>query len=1853
MSLDGSAAKEIKQQIALARKRELAFGLCFGKKIENSVFILHKTKASKILGKQAKADGETALFTFGRLTLKGKDLSVSIDGKILPGFARKARKLFMVVGLKFNIIVLDPSGQVIESDADEDEAEVGKDQAPTSPGTPPSPKTPQKGETAEDTAEAPEAPSDQPDPLAEKWKTAATKVEANLAKLGNIAGIDLTQVNALWAAIQGKAKTGAYKTALDFIGKLSDAMKTAARDAAALAKRQAMLEAKWQQASTKLTPLVAEALALGTPQSKKIQAVWALINAKVSATPPDFETALKAVGPLAKSISEARQAAPETRPEEPAPAPLQAASEDGETLTAPKPSAPEKGPSDQEPPPEVAGDSPELDLSEQIQRIEAEIKSLTDGPIASYNSLIAEAVSQTPEAWNSAFQKIAKLVSDAKATPTPDSAAKLDIGEKALIGIKRAIATETQAKTGFQKALTIFDLRLVPLTSHPKSGSSEIAPEITKIADIRAAAIEKSKTHALKAATDELTAAEPVIAITEIMADDFAHFAAIDGDRKIKADTDRGKVTGAAAVDDPAREMEGLYDAAQLDCAAKKFKDGIKKLDKIAEIFITTTTVKELKASYEKNRPIAKDWIDHWAGLAVDIKQLIAAKLAELDSCYAGSDIATTSDYSVSSQKLSPIWSVIAHLKSEIPTVQQYPPKLLTFETKLRDFKAHDGASGIQVMILKMEADLVAAKAEAALHKFSTASAVLATTETQWPASLAQANSCKSYKEKRISVQGKIEALKNVPQAASLIEAAKALMTEAALLALKCDFTVANSTLADAEKRVDNAKAAAEADLDIDALHDEAALDKSKKKWAPAFKVFTDIRDKVLAADVGNDLSAFIAKAQVPAMEAEKAHKAKKHDDARAHLDSAIANLKLAMVLVHQHRAYADIKLSLGTQVVALAPLNVDSCLQPHINNINVMIGEADDLTKPEAYDYKAAEAKLAAARKIWDQARADGEVHKQIVKLRTSATAIITSITTEGGAVAAQLAHRITEIQTLLDDGAALQIGGDFKAAAAKAKAATDWEAPTAEDMTTLKTVLGWEDPYFKVPRAALIGPGKEAGAHQVARADVDFAKYQTLKTEHIYSAAQRVFANAYQKITACKALVAMADLYHPALTDTQAATELLDGERNAATAALIKDIEDRLAATKVDETKTDLTENSYSQATKALLQITTLAKALLVKIKGSSDYETARKAAKDKLDEAQGHKHADAIAAQLIRLTTKYGNLVKLAPSDYATAKTMADELAASAEDAIKTAGNHALLEAVNAAIGGDEDSALWWPQVALAKLSIKFIASKDNADIAQKYLDLANAEIDSCQQDGLAAKEAKAHLLAALEACNAADEIMSQYGFLVQEIARAQTALSAVKTHGETAYVTTDIAEIEKLLARAETTAKTGQNFDKVSADIEAAIVMIGHALALADQHKDYTDLRAKPEVEPRLAELEGHEHRYAIKPSIDAIRQKLVDAAAQMEARKPPEAIKLLEEVRAIGTSAFVMAQMRANTPPEPKDIEEILSRPNGTAELDAMIDNLEPEAQRAVVKVAFKARFGCDIKNFSQENLAPGSKIEDNNLQGPNIVAFYKAMQDLPLDHTLDNDSMSKFAVNEHKDGGSLYDGSEKRIVMHEGDAATSSARPLAGEDAVGSLEDAATPEERAELEKCKPANDDPVTFFNWNTMHEVGHAVDDKTGFMTRNGSGKDYGGWTEYGADTSVIADKIAKKFQYDKSYVTSYLAHKENPYTPAKPSDEACSDEEWESRRIQVRAHIEAASESANPWASMSGAKKIAIDGVVYQESYANTWTSYLLDARPKGITGYQFRAPGEWFSEMYAAYYSGKLKPNHPAVSWLAKL
>lgn len=61
---------------------------------------------------------------------------------------------------------------------------------------------------------------------------------------------------------------------------------------------------------------------------------------------------------------------------------------------------------------------------------------------------------------------------------------------------------------------------------------------------------------------------------------------------------------------------------------------------------------------------------------------------------------------------------------------------------------------------------------------------------------------------------------------------------------------------------------------------------------------------------------------------------------------------------------------------------------------------------------------------------------------------------------------------------------------------------------------------------------------------------------------------------------------------------------------------------------------------------------------------------------------------------------------------------------------------------------------------------------------------------------------------------------------------------------------------------------------------------------------------------------------------------------------------------------------------------------------------------------------------------------------------------------------------------------------------------------------------------------------------------------------------------------------------------------------------------------------------WLTTAEARVEAIGRRVYDEAYNGQWYSYAAAARARQVRDYQFRAPGEWFAEIYAAYYLGTL-------------
>ncbi len=320
-------------------------------------------------------------------------------------------------------------------------------------------------------------------------------------------------------------------------------------------------------------------------------------------------------------------------------------------------------------------------------------------------------------------------------------------------------------------------------------------------------------------------------------------------------------------------------------------------------------------------------------------------------------------------------------------------------------------------------------------------------------------------------------------------------------------------------------------------------------------------------------------------------------------------------------------------------------------------------------------------------------------------------------------------------------------------------------------------------------------------------------------------------------------------------------------------------------------------------------------------------------------------------------------------------------------------------------------------------------------------------------------------------------------------------------------------------------------------------------------------------------------------------------------------------------------------------------------LDASVAGLDPADPKTgpLIEKQLKARFGVSFK-FREEKTSGGTKKADPKKEGETLKSLYQTMAKCPVfpKSHLTKIELTLRPSTATSEGGVYYEddklaGIECKRPKDSLDYSTQLGSPAYFPDGV---EDA-----------CKPANSDPVKYFNWATLHEVAHAVDAKNNFMGTNGGGEKYGSWTEYGNNVAPIAKVVAAHFGAgltDPKDLAALEAHaaalmKKKGIKPARSPEEKAKRPDLERWIFDVR-------EDKKIWWDGAECNRLAIGGVVYQEAYTyggGQWNSYKLSARKRGIHGYQFRASGEWFAELYAAYYSEKLKPAHPFVPDLKNL
>ena len=1406
---------------------------------------------------------------------------------------------------------------------------------------------------------------------------------------------------------------------------------------------------------------------------------------------------------------------------------------------------------------------------------------------------------------------------------------------------------------------------MTSLERHAQAGAAPIAAAITAIKSDATAAESVANGGDSAGATTTMRTLVTRCAETEDQAHEFAEYQTIQTARA-------GLVNGNAAVgealiDDIQTEMEQLLADATTDANAGNYGDAITKLNRIPPLADRRTGMIQMRTNYGNHLGWANWYIPRIEAHPDDVRQPFQSDIDSLKAEFEAARIENTQDYTVSTPQMQEVQLNLEPIDTMLQDVAGYTADLAAFDIQFEAVRDHpERQAAIEEFFQARQLDRDRAEADAAARRYPTARALLTqTSAAEWQAQIAVADAHTTYVTNRETAEAMIEEVRAIPGTEDLIAQADDLMTMAASQAAAGDIADAEVTLTEAQTRAEDARAAAQAQEALGALHDEDALNNAAEDFAAAMAVYTDMRDNVAGQDDDGAFTTQIDEANTLADDAQAMvdNGGADMDAVRAKLDEAIALLQEILPQVSAYNLYQDHLTEAQTLVASITTLNTanDTCIQGAVDACNTLLADAQGLAGDPTRDFAGAEAKLTELTERGRAAQDDVATYTGTIQPNTTAIdAAIAQIAGAVGNVPNRMAATTTRLTNLKAEITTALSAEDFAEAVAKSNEGATAAGAVAQDIGICQTI----DSDFTNWITNAIGPiGAVGGAtatqpevqSHLDRVNTGINEFNDLMTAGSYrSAAQKVLDASFIIDDGVEVL----QLLMPYNNARDAARDVLDDVKALVDAGTVStSMEEQYEAlnTRYEAAVALVTEADgepqLATATTRLNDITPEANALLTQAQSYGNYDAARTPAEAKLTEAESHAQIGAIETTVTMLRAKFDNAEELADSGEITrAIPVMGEVESGATEAIENANNVEIFAGISEAIGdsSSDSSGPTMAHIAAARLAHGWQAGKENASVAQAELDEASAEIDRAEDGSVPAPDQTTSLENAMQLITRAGEIISQHELLTQTLADARTRLGALQGHAQAAYLATQLTEMSAGIDAAEAGATDLAALPGCAADVERIMENVEDYQTRMDAQQEYVDLRPTPEVEPRLAQLEGHAAAYSIQTNIDAIRSKLDDAARLSDQLDPVAAVERLNEVKTLGLSAFVMAEMQAGTPPSKDSIREILNGPGGEAELDAMIDTLPAEAQRDVLTAAFEVRFGCTLTDLTATG--PGS----GDMPAPDIRRFYEIMSDLPTNATMENDSLRTFQISPAGAASSWLGGQDNIIDMQEGPASTSAQTNFGTEAEVGQVDPG-----------CEPANDEPVSNFTWNTLHEVGHAVDDQHGFMTSRAGNAAFGGWTEHGANTNPIADVLAAHFDYDRSYIIQAMGQRlAVPATPGNPAVAADADptppapngvepEVWESRRVAFAAWLNRVREPREPWMSNATAQQVAIDGVVYHEAYTDSWVSYNLAARSKGMTGYQFRSPAEWFSELYAAYHSGKIKGGHPAEGWLSGL
>lgn len=448
---------------------------------------------------------------------------------------------------------------------------------------------------------------------------------------------------------------------------------------------------------------------------------------------------------------------------------------------------------------------------------------------------------------------------------------------------------------------------------------------------------------------------------------------------------------------------------------------------------------------------------------------------------------------------------------------------------------------------------------------------------------------------------------------------------------------------------------------------------------------------------------------------------------------------------------------------------------------------------------------------------------------------------------------------------------------------------------------------------------------------------------------------------------------------------------------------------------------------------------------------------------------------------------------------------------------------------------------------------------------------------------------------------------------------------------------LARIELLLGEKDLAAAQSElaPLEKALADMEAAKTRYAAHLAkfVAAREGEVKTARATALAPAKLAKARD-DGLTATQKAIAALAE--ADKLALADAK----VVQWIAEAKAWKNSKDAYDSLNTAAPDEAK-LKALADLPGGGEVLDALVLGLPESTSTKVMSTALKARFGFGAKRFEKSLNKDAADLSgqtelDENLPDKSLQRTYAVLTRVPDTHL--KGKVTELVDYNQASGGAKFSNNQRKIYMYCG-------RPQDNKEMTLGKEEEIVPAGETVDPACKITAAGKVPTYDHSLLHEAGHAQDLASGTMVGQDrkSNLAMGSWILH-RQPDTVADAAATHFGVPKDYILTMLKAADSKPPSAKPAGVGAAKlkeaEDW-CKLIRVGNAL---------WDQPTLSKQVALNGRVYQEAYAGRWVSYDIKARAQGISAYQFRSEWEWFAELYAAYYTGKLPGTHPANTWL---